>query len=366
MSVRDTRGEVEIKQFELADEEALLSFLREAYPDDPRKSEPAYWRWHYLENPNTRPDDVPLWLLKRGDEVVSQAATLPVELKLGEETRRSIWILDFIVNAEYRGKGLGKRLVAAARDACPTMFALGFNSQSEAVLRSLDWVMMGRISRYHLLLYPGEALGEISNAGAVRGALNLGYAPFRPRLNSSHPKRESFTVREVKCFDSSFDALWQEASVQWPCAVVRKASFLEWQFMRQPGKKFDVLGLYEQDQLLGYVVLFFRKPERAGGAPPKAAISDLCYKAHASVDVADELLQAALKLALERRTGSLVIDVLDPRVEERLRRLGFWRIKNAPQFMTYTPDAQGLMYDLSKWFLTRADSDVSIFEQPNL
>ncbi|HEX8921785.1 MAG TPA: hypothetical protein VF766_09920, partial [Pyrinomonadaceae bacterium] len=163
-----------------------------------------------------------------------------------------------------------------------------------------------------------------------------------------------------------FDALWQEASVQWPCAVVRKASFLEWQFMRQPGKKFDVLGLYEQDQLLGYVVLFFRKPERAGGAPPKAAISDLCYKAHASVDVADELLQAALKLALERRTGSLVIDVLDPRVEERLRRLGFWRIKNAPQFMTYTPDAQGLMYDLSKWFLTRADSDVSIFEQPNL
>lgn len=365
MSVRDTTGEVEIKQFELADEEALLSFLREAYPEDPRKSEPAYWRWHYLENPNARPDDVPLWLLKRGDEVVGQAATLPVELKLGEETRRSIWILDFIVNAEYRGKGLGKRLVAAARDACPTMFALGFNSQSEAVLRSLDWVMMGRISRYHLLLYPGEALGEISKRSAVRGVFNLGYAPFRPRLKRA-PLRDGFNVREVKSFDSSFDTLWQEASEQWPCAVVRKASFLQWQFMRQPGKKFDVLGLYEQDQLLGYVVLFFRKPEREGGAPPKAAISDLCYSAHASLDVIDELLQAALSLAIERRTGSLVIDVLDPRVEERLRRFGFWRIKNSPQFMTYVPDAQGLMYDMSKWFLTRADSDVSIFEQPNL
>lgn len=365
MSVQGTPAEVRIKQFELAEEEALLSFLREAYPEDLRKSEPAYWRWHYLENPNTRLDDVPLWLLKKGDEVVGQAATLPVELKLGEETRRAIWILDFIVNAEYRGKGLGKRLVAAARDACPTMFALGFNEQSEAVLRSLDWVMMGSISRYHRLLYPGEALGEISNAGVLRAGLNLGYAPFRPHLNKS-PQNASLTVREVSSFDASFDTLWQEASRQWPCAVVRKAPFLKWQFMRQPGKKFDVLGLYQEDQLLGYVVLFFRKPERPNGAPPKAAISDFCYSANTSLDVIDELLRAALRLALERRAGSLVIDVWDPRVEERLRRFGFWRIKNSPQFMTYTPCQQDLMYDMANWFLTRADSDVSIFEQPNL
>ncbi|HEX8143525.1 MAG TPA: GNAT family N-acetyltransferase [Pyrinomonadaceae bacterium] len=358
-------GEIQIKQFELAEREALLSFLRQAYAEDPRKSDPAYWQWHYLENPHTRPEDVPLWIVKNGEEIVGQAATLPVELKLGDETRRAIWILDFIVNAEYRGKGLGKRLVAAARDAYPTMFALGFNEQSERVLRSLGWVMMGRISRYHRLLFPGEALGELSSLGPVRGALNLGYAPFRPRP-ASKLSTGSATLREVTSFDTAFDALWQEASQRWPCAVVRRASFLEWQFMRQPGKKFDVLGLYERERLLGYVVLFFRKAERAGGSAPKAAISDLFYRADASVDVVAELLQAALSLAIERRAGSLVIDVLDPRVEERLKHLGFWQIKNSPQFMTYAPDRQDLMYDMRNWFLTRADSDVSIFEQPNL
>ncbi|HEX8773369.1 MAG TPA: GNAT family N-acetyltransferase [Pyrinomonadaceae bacterium] len=356
-------GDIQIKQFELQEREALLSYLSEAYAEDPRKSDPAYWQWHYLENPHTNVDDVPLWLVKDGERIVGQTATLPVELQLGGETRRAIWILDFIVNAEYRGKGLGKRLVAAARDACPTMFALGFNEQSERVLRSLKWVMMGRISRYHRLLFPGEALGELSGLGPVRGALNLGYAPFRPRARVS-PARVA--LREVTSFDDSFDALWQEASRQWPCAVVRRASFLEWQFMRQPGKRFDVLGLYEQDALLGYVVLFFRKAERAGGSPPKAAISDICYRLDASTDVVEELLQGALRLALERRAGSLVIDVLDPHVESRVRRMGFWQIKNSPQFMTYCEDRGDLMYDMSHWFLTRADSDVSIFEQPNL
>jgi GNAT superfamily N-acetyltransferase len=366
MSAPIAAGEVQLKQFETAEREALLSFLREAYAEDPRKSDPAYWQWHYLENPHTSLDDVPLWVVKNGERIVGQTATLPVELKLGDETRRAIWILDFIVNAEYRGKGLGKRLVAAARDACPTMFALGFNEQSERVLRSLKWVMMGRIGRYHRLLFPGDALGEMSSRAIVRGALNLGYAPFRPRMASRALSREGISLREVTRFDETFDALWKEASPQWPCAVVRRAPFLEWQFMRQPGKKFDVLGLYEGERLLGYVVLFFRKAERAGGAPPKAAVSDIFYLKDASLDVADELLQAALRLALERRAGSLVIDVLDPHVEERLRRLGFWRIKNSPQFMTYAPDRSDLMYDMSKWFLTRADSDVSIFEQPNL
>jgi hypothetical protein len=82
--------------------------------------------------------------------------------------------------------------------------------------------------------------------------------------------------------------------------------------------------------------------------------------------VIDALLKGALRLALERRAGGLVIDVLDPRVEERLSQLGFWRIKASPPFMAGTFDDQDLMYERSNWFLTRGDSDVSIFEEPNL
>ncbi|MBD0324937.1 MAG: GNAT family N-acetyltransferase [Pyrinomonadaceae bacterium] len=357
-------GDVQIRQFELSDREALLKFLRIAYPDDARKSEPAYWDWHYVQNPQTDPRNIPLWVVTRGAKIVGQVATIPVKLKVGQEETPAIWILDFIVHEDYRGQGLGKRLMGEARAFCPTMIALGINEGSTAVLLKTGWKALGGVRRFQRLLFPGNDLKRASRIAAVRGLVNLCYSPFRPRLSGNEMER--WTLREVGAFDSAFDVFWTEASAQWPCAVVRDARNLEWQFSRQPGKKFEALGLYEGERLMGYAVLFFRKSGEAG-APAKASIADLCYTADNATAIIDELLRAALRRALERRAGSLVTDVHDPRVEERLRRLGFWHIKRSPQFMAHaTEGRERLMYDPANWFLTRGDSDVSIFEHPNV
>jgi GNAT superfamily N-acetyltransferase len=358
-------SDAQIKQFELSDQDALLSFLRLAYPEERLKGDEIFWKWHFLENPHASLDNVPLWIVRSGEQVVGQMATIPVKLKVGEEEKRALWIIDFILLPEYRGRKLGKRLMQAARETyCTTMLALGYNKDSEAVLRSHKWVSLGNINRYHIMLFPGNASKEIAGLAPVRQLINLIYAPLRPSLNKlSLP--EGGALREVTQFDSSFDELWRGASGQWPCAVVRNARFLEWQFMKQPGKKFDVLGYYENDRLLGYVVLFFRKAVH-DGASDKVAISDLCYNAKNSPRVIKSLLKGALRLALERRAGGLVIDVLDPLVEQELRQFGFLRIKASPPFMAGTFEHQDLMYERSNWFLTRGDSDVSIFEEPNL
>jgi GNAT superfamily N-acetyltransferase len=361
-------SEANIKQFTVDDTDALLAFLREAYPDDPRKSEPAYWKWHYLENPYTKLDDVPLWVLQDAGRIVGQVATIPVALKAGAEERRAIWILDFIVHENYRGQRWGRRLLDTAREHCRTMIALGINAGSTGVLNSQKWAAMGSINRYHLLLNPGHAVKELANVRPLGQVVNLAYAPLRPRPGKIAAKaaHDGLSLRVIEQFDADFDDLWQRASTQWPCAVVRRAGYLDWQFARQPGKRYETLGLYAGGRLAGYIVLFFRKPERAGAPSPKVAISDLCYDAASEFDVIDELLRAALNLALERRAGSLVTDVLDARVEERLARRGFWRIKRAPGFMVYSETERELVNDPRNWFLTRADSDVSIFEHPNL
>ena len=357
--------DVQIKQFELSDQDALLSFLRLAYPEEPLKGDYTFWKWHFLENPYARLDNVPLWVVRNEDQVVGQMATIPVKLKVGEEERDALWIIDFILSPEYRGQGLGKRLMQVARDTyCTTMIALGYNKDSEAVLRRHQWVSLGNINRYHVLLFPGHATKEISRISPIRHLANHIYAPLRPSLTKLS-QTGSGVLREVSRFDSSFDELWTKASIQWPCAVIRRSQFLEWQFMRQPGKKFDVLGYYEKDHLLGYVILFFRKAVH-GVASDKVAISDLCYSTENPQEVIEHLLQGALRLALERKAGGLVIDILDQRVEQQLRRFGFWRIKASPPFMAGTLEHQDLMYERSNWFLTRGDSDVSIFEEPNL
>jgi hypothetical protein len=112
-------------------------------------------------------------------------------------------------------------------------------------------------------------------------------------------------------------------------------------------------------------VLFFRKPQ-ANGAITKAAISDICYHPENSQTTVDALIQESLRLAVERGAGGLVTDVLDKLVEERLEKFGFWRVKSPLQFMVKSDEFQELLYNSENWFLTRADCDASIFENPNL
>lgn len=358
------RSDVQLKQFDVADQDALLSFLRIAYPGEPRKSDPTFWKWRFLENPNVSPENIPIWVVRSGNRIVGQVASIPVELKVGEENRRALWLVDYILLPEYRPGGLGIFLLQAGGGHCKTLLSLGYNENSSAVMRLLKWQPLGSINRYQILLFPGHAAGEIARLAPLRHIVNLLYAPYRATLRPRAPTGGGL-LREVTTFDASFDDLWSDAATQWPCAVVRNAKMLDWQFRRQPGKKYEVLGYYKDNRLLGYIVLFFRKTG-AGGAPPKAAISDLCYRPNNSAEVIDNLLQGALRLALERKAGSLVIDILDERVEAGLRRFGFRRIKVSPLFAAKAAPPQDLIYERSNWFLTRGDSDVSIFEESNL
>jgi GNAT superfamily N-acetyltransferase len=333
-----------------------------AYAGGERKSEPAFWKWHYLENPNARADDIPLWVVVCDDEIVGQLATIPVQLKVGKATRPAIWILDFIVREDFRGKGLGKKLVLAAQEKYPTMITLGINEQSAGLFRSQGWAEMGTIHRYHRMLYAGNGLKHATKIAPLREALNLLSVGFRSGVPRGQNK---FSAKHLTEFGTEFDDFWERASAQWPCAVRRDARTLAWQFERQPGKKFDIIGLYENDRLAGYAVLFFRKAI-ANTAPAKAAISDLCYETRNSAEVVDALIGLALRRAVERRAASLVTDVLDGLVEERLKRHGFWRVKKSPQFMVCAAEGRDELYKPQNWFLTRADSDVSIIEEPNL
>ncbi len=353
-----------IKQLELTEKDELLNFLRTAYADNPRMSDVSFWDWHFLENPHVAANNLPIWIAKDGDEIVGQLAATPVKLKVGDEEKSAIWILDLIVRPDYRKQGLAKKLVAKAEAFCPLRLGINTAEQhSTALLESLGWKMFGKIPRYNKLLYPGEALREISRVKLLRGFANAVFAPLRPRSNQELFKNNNLRITEK--FDSSFDLLWRESSAQWTCAVRRDAASLTWQYKNQPDKKFDVLGYYENEKLFGYAVLFFRQQD-ANGALAKAAITDLCYHPSKPQAVIDELIKGALQLALERRAGAVVTDILDDAVEKRLRFFGFGRVTNPLQLLVKSSERQDVLEDSSRWFLTRGDSDTSIFEQPNV
>lgn len=352
--------EIIIEHLKLSEKDKLIDFLKTAYDDNPRMSDADFWKWHFLETPYANSEKLPVWVAKSGDTIAGQIAAIPVEVNVGGEKKNAIWILDLIVSKDFRRRGLAKKLVKAAEEFCPLILGVNTNEQhAPKLLQSLGFVIAGRIPRFHKLLFAGNDIRELENLKPLRQIVNFALFPFRTYFQPNK------NIRSVKKFDSSFDEFWAEAETQWSCAVRREAKLLEWQYLHQPKKKFDVIGYYENEKLLGYAVLFFRKAG-ANGTIKKAAITDICYHPRKPKEVVDALLQESLRIAIERRIGGLVTDVIDDFIEERLEKLGFWRVKNPLQLMVKSPERQDLLYNPKQWFLTRGDSDISIFEDPNL
>lgn len=352
----------EISQLQRDQLDELPGFLRAVYPGEVRKANLAYLRWFYQQNPNVDGDLLPVWVLRRNGQIIGQLGTIPVQLKVGVAYTKAIWILEFVILPEFRGKGWGKKLVLAAGEKCRTMITLGINEASTRVFAGLGWKPMGRIHRYHKLLFAGSSAGIPGRRSLLRDGLNRVSFPLRASVKPRNPK---YTITHERSFGPELDLFWDRACTQWCVAVRRGHEFVEWQFLHQPRKLFDCIQLYEGGQLAGYAVLFFRAG-RDGGPPPKAAISDLVYDSKNQDEVIDELLNAALQLAIERKAGSLVTDVLDARAEAGLKKLGFSRIKNSPPFMAISSEFPNQIQDPANWYLTRADADVSIFEEPNV
>lgn len=351
---------IKIKPMHPVDRPDVLSFLRAAYPDNPRQSDPRFWDWHFPGHPLADPGKPPIWLAKSGDRIAGQLACIPVNLRVKEKNVTATWILDLMVDPEFRRRGIMKNLVREVQKVYPALLGVNTNQQhAPALLQSLGWKIVSLIPRYHRLLFPGSDIKHVSPSGMVAKAVNLAFSPFRPRSGGGiNPHLRSLTG-----FDRSFDDLWLEAREQWPCAVNRSVATLNWQYRTQPGKKFEIIGWYDAEQLRGYAVMYYRKAR--AGCVPKAAISDICYHPSNPVRIVDELIEGCIQLALERRAGGVVVDVMDELLRDRLRRAGFLRVNSPLQLMAWATEGQEEVLDPKNWFLTRGDSDISIFEQPN-
>jgi GNAT superfamily N-acetyltransferase len=351
---------VVIDQMKLSEKDEVLRFLQSVYPDNPRQSDPRFWDWHFPESPYCDPSDLPIWLARVDGRIAGQFASLPVEFNVSGETVRAIWILDMMVGADFRRRGIAKKLAYAAQDHCP--FLLGVNTPKQhaaAMLQSVGWTVFTNIPRYQKILFPGNALREAARWKPVAKALNTAFAPVR----TGYPTWPD--VKRVESFDESFDVLWSKARGQWLCSVSRTSAFLDWQYCRQPGKKFEILTCTDGSSLRGYAVMFFRKPNEYG-VIEKAAITDICYAPTDADETITMLLDEAVKLAIERQVGSVVTDAIDGRVERLLKHAGFWRVKSDLQLQANVPRHQDVVYDAANWYLTRGDSDISIFELPNV
>jgi len=350
----------EITQYTPADRPGLVEFQREAFGPHARQSDEDHFGWLFGSNPFRPADGYPIWLCKKGREVVGQQAGIPFDLKAGRRCFRASWAVDLRVNPQWHLRGVGPTLseihVARNQITC----SLGVTSSAQRMYLRSGWMDLGSVPLY---VRPLDVSRMLSGRGIEHRIAHLAGKAAEPLVRladaawGAYVRRGGYMMRPVARFDERVDALWAEVCGRYPAIARRDLSSRRWRFDACPlRQRYHKLYLLEGDRLRGYAVA---RLEVAHGSLAGTIVDYLS---------APEWLMPLFAGCVEylRSTGAAAVRcaTLNCRAGRRLHALGFVKRKNESRFMVRLrqtdPFLSELVGDARNWFLTMADGDMDL------
>jgi len=188
----------------------------------------------------------------------------------------------------------------------------------------------------------------------LRGGL---FEPFRRRwlLKTTHAPK-GVEIKEIHFFDERFDQLWEKASKTHKIIAMRDAEYLNWRYLKEPGRRFVIFAAERNHELLGYIILkpLTEKDRRIG------SLIDI-------FDVQDKTVTKALFLQAVRYFAGEGADKLefylsDEYYETVLKSTGFVKNQDSPKAWemliakSYSPGTEKNVFGNPRnWFITATD-----------
>ena len=197
-------------------------------------------------------------------EVAAIYATFPVPVTLGGERVLGAQSLDTMTDAEHRGQGLFKALARSVYARCTAegvRLVYGFPNGNSAhgFFNSLGWTEIAPVPFVVVAMRSRYLAARVPRVGRWLAALPD--IPLRRRraVAPEHAAR----MQPLERFGPEADALWAVVRRDIGVGVVRDADYLNWRFVRKPGEAYRMVGYWEEERLVGFVI--FTVKEKHGG-----------------------------------------------------------------------------------------------------
>jgi GNAT superfamily N-acetyltransferase len=334
----------------------LREFQRRMYGDEHRLLDPARFDWLFFRHPYRSGVGPAVWICRRDGKIVGTQGGLPIELQVCGERHRAFWGIELMVDAPWRGHGVGPALTTVLRKVSKAACGLSVSDAARRSLVRMGSTDMGTMPMYFRLI-------DASGYSTWTGAANPRFARARflvfPSLwlldRISNLRSKGVELLSIDAFDERADTIWQSVAPSYRVISHRGAAWLRWRFDESP-ERLDYRRYYavRRQKLIGYVVL---RPTTWNGAP---ALSIVDYLAR-PCDMA-ATLACAVRVARHDRVTALLCNTLNAQATRAMLSVGFLRRRNQGfQILMYTPDndsAGQALRDPANWFLTSADSDI--------
>lgn len=267
------------------------------------------------------------WVVREDGRIGGFFGSLPLKFQAGFREVRAFAALHWYVLPAYRGQSLQLRLRPLDLHKQAIHFSTTPKADRLPLLKRLGYRPIprgpGTELQSHFLLDVRKFLGRQARARLLRGPGAAVAAPVLALAQAYRTRRlvrqGEENVRVLSRADASFDDLWQRTRTRYANTNVRTAELVNWYcFTVVPSDK-TLLGFYERDVLLGYMILW-RKTD-----PGRRFLEcvDLWIDPSAGeARVLAGLVSKAIACARDDRAERVIFPHFDTAMAERYRDLG--------------------------------------------
>lgn len=336
-----------VLRYRRSDREEVFAFVDATHSHPARDRLLRQWDWKYEANPFNRDGEPYILLLRHGARLVGMLGTIPLRVFLDGREHWLSHSCDWMLHPDFRGEGLGRRLIAKHRADKP----LRFSWQNDLSYRSLRQRTPGSYATIRPLVRPLDFTHVLRRTTARRLT--------RP-TRGTRTAGADISVARVETVDERFGVLARRACRDHRALLVRDEAYLDWRFFRRPDAAYTVLAASRAGELLGYVVLR-PAPDQAGVL--WGYLVDFLVERR-SRPLFALLLRSAIAYLRDAGAKGISCRALPP-YRGVLYRHGFfplwWRAPHHFHISLDLPDpAVRALEDVRQWHLTMGDGDLEM------
>jgi hypothetical protein len=344
---------VTVRKYREGDEEGILELRKLCFG----AADAKMWSWEFKEAPYGNL----IVIAECNGVVIGFYGSIPVKMKVGDETLMGSIVGDVMVHPDFRLKGLyssiGERWwQEVKKEGYAISYAFGgkitsgHRSPREAFVVCRVLMLVKFYDTY------GELKRRMSNRVLAKILAIFANPIFRIFYRAKkRPNVSKVTLSEIRMFDERVSDFWNEVSKGFKIAIVRNKEYLNWRYFQRPNSNFKVLLAEEEGRILGYIVFSYSETldERRG------YIIDIVAQPERP-----EIIQSLVSEAIDRLKKEEVDVILcwmmaNNPYYEVIKKNGFIRrMGNSLLAVADTSKVAGTFArDSNNWYITFGDSD---------
>lgn len=335
----------------------LREFFKKVWAEDKIHLDEARWRWLFKNNPNNPNGQPQIWLIKQDERIVGQLATIPALFKIKNQYHLLYWAMDFIIDPEFRRKGLAYKGTVQLTKQAGLVMTLGDTPLlSYKLFKKLNFLETKNLPHLVKILdiqkitkNKFKKIMFISLKFLSDGLFSKIYSIHKKKLH-----RQYIKIEPIKNFDSKFDKLWQRVESNFSLVVKRDSLFLDWRYSRCPNSEYKGFQILKNDILSGYIILRLRHTDSG----KEGIIADILSE----LNTLDYLIKKAIDYFIEQKANRIDCYISDKKYRHAFIKHGFsyWRteVRLVVHQCKVVKNNIKLFKNISNWHITKGDSDL--------